>query len=262
VPAECVHLSIAARVAEVLALPPASRPAFVLGSVAVDVNNPLGWAREETHFWYGPDGDNVSGVATLLGRYPELAASHLTPPERAFVAGYLSHLLTDEQELAVLYRPYVVPLLDERPTPDRRELRLASLVLVDGAVEADGPHWLRAGGDGLRAALGVRLRDDLLPFVGLAAVRAWAAQTLAVTDLPASRPRVEPHRANKEPPRETMERVARLQEVLRQAVPPAVIRDFIQRATGESVRFIRAYQAGDPLPTPQGTTPAHEPALR
>jgi hypothetical protein len=51
VPAEPVHLAIAPRVADVLALDGSLRPAFILGSVAPDVNNLLGWPRQDTHFW-------------------------------------------------------------------------------------------------------------------------------------------------------------------------------------------------------------------
>ena len=153
-PAEYVHLSLAARSADALALPAAVRPAFFLGTVAADVNNPLGWPREATHFWPNAGGD-VSGALTLLARHPSLRASSLAPAERAFTAGYLGHLITDEQEILTISRPYVQPeavrRADGAPGANRRELRLASLIVVDAAVEADDPRPMRRSVDELRA---------------------------------------------------------------------------------------------------------------
>jgi hypothetical protein len=254
VPAEYVHLNLATRVADALALTSVLRHAFVLGNVATDVNNSLGWPRESTHFWYRSDGENVSGAPTLLARHPQLSARSLTGPERAFVAGYLSHLISDEQEILTL-PPYIAGLSVDGTAPDRRQVRLASLIAVDAAVEADDPRPMRRSVADLRAAMELQLRDDLLPFVAMTAVREWAAQTLAVADLPASWARIMPHRVGREPPSDVMQRVAMLQEALRLALPRAVIRDYLDRATRESVDFLKAYLVGDPLPTPHGTAP-------
>jgi hypothetical protein len=255
VPAEPVHLAIAPRVADALALAAALRPAFALGSVAPDVNNLLGWPRPETHFWYGPAGGDVSGALTLLARHPELAARGLSPPERAFLAGYLGHLVTDEQELTGLYRPYVDRAPADGPPVDGRELRLAALIVVDARVAALDPSRLHAGVAALREARHLRLRGDLLPFAPMAAVRAWADRTLAVVDLPPSRPRVEPHLARNEPPAETTRRVAALQERVERALPPPAIRGFVGRSVEQSVALLSAYLAGRALPIPWGTAP-------
>jgi hypothetical protein len=51
-PAEYVHLSIAARVADALELDATLRPALALGSVAADVINIVERPRQDTHFWY------------------------------------------------------------------------------------------------------------------------------------------------------------------------------------------------------------------
>jgi Zinc dependent phospholipase C len=260
-PAEFVHLALARRIADALALDGALRPAFALGNVAPDVNNVRGGARQDTHFWYWPEGGDVSGALTLLARYPKLRARCLAPSERAFVAGYLSHLITDEQEIVGLFRPYVTHLSKHVPAPDARELRLASLIVVDATVEACDPSRLQTAIAELRAAARLQLRDGLLPFVAMADVREWAARTLAVAGLPASRPRVEPHLAANEPPAAATHRGVALQEAIRRALPPAAIHDFIERSTRESADFIRAYLAGRPLPTPQGTQPLPEAVL-
>jgi hypothetical protein len=254
-PAEYVHLSIATRVADVFELDPTLRPEFALGSVAADVINVVERPRQDTHFWYWPEGGDVSGAPTLLALHPELAARHLSPPERAFVAGYLSHLITDEQEIVGLYRPYVARFSTGGAGSHNREVRLASLIVVDAAVEASDPMQVREGIGALRAATHLPLRDNLLPFVTMADVRDWAACTLAVADLPASRPRVEPHLADRQPAVEAMQRIAVLEQEVGHAVPGTAIRDFIDGAVGESVRFLEAYLADQPLPTPQGTTP-------
>ena len=257
-PAEFVHLALARRIADALALDDALRPAFALGSVAPDVNNVGGAARQDTHFWYWPAGGDVSGAPTLLARHPALRAHCLAPPERAFLAGYLSHLITDEQEIVGLFRPYVAHLSKRVPAPDTRELRLASLIMVDAAVEADDPSRLQIAIAELQAAARLPLRDGLLPFVAMVDVHEWAARTLAVAGLPASRPRVEPHVAANEPPAAVTRRVGALQQAIRRALPPAAIRDFIERSTSESAAFVGAYLAGRPLPTPQGTKPLRE----
>jgi hypothetical protein len=89
----------------------------------------------------------------------------------------------------------------------------------------------------------------------MAAIRAWAGRTLAVADLPPSRPRVEPHLADKEPPADARRRIAALEQEVRLALPETAISDFVAGATGESLRFLEAYLADRPLPTPSGTTP-------
>jgi hypothetical protein len=254
VPAEYVHLNLATRIADGLALTSDLRPAFVLGNVAADVNNPLGWPRESTHFWYRHDGHNVSGAPTLLARHPQLSARYLTPLEQAFVAGYLSHLISDEQEILTL-PPYVARLAADGIAPDRRQVRLASLIVVDRAVEADDPGPMRRSLAELQLAMELQLRDNLLPFVAMTAVREWAAQTLAVAGFPASWARVMPHRVDHEPPSDVMQGVATFQDALRLALPWTAIRDFLGRAVREGVSFLKAYLVDDPLPTPRGTTP-------
>jgi hypothetical protein len=254
VPAELVHVSLAAGIAGALPLDPAQQSAFVLGSVATDVNNLLGWSREETHFWPWPDEGNPSGAHVLLARYPQLQAQLLGPLERAFVAGYLCHLITDEQEILTLSRPYVTRLVGVA-SPEWREVRLASLIVVDAAVEAFAPPRLQRGIGQLRDALQLPLGDPLLPFLRLEDVRAWAGLTLAVSHLPPSQPRVQPHRAQETLPPDLRARRAALNEDLRRAIPPEAIAELAQRAERESLDFCAAYLAGAPLPVPRGTAP-------
>lgn len=64
-----------------------------------------------------------------------------------------------------------------------------------------------------------------------------------------------PHRADEALSMDVIQRVEVLQKALLRVLPQAVIRTFINRATGESVGFLEAYLAGQPLPTPAGTTP-------
>jgi hypothetical protein len=254
VPAELVHVSLAAGIAGALPLDPTQQSAFVLGSVATDVNNLLGWSREETHFWPWPDEGNPSGAHVLLARYPQLQAQQLPTLERAFVAGYLCHLITDEQEILTLSRPYVTRLVGVA-SPEWREVRLAALIVVDAAVEASDPPRLQRGIGQLRDALQLPLGDPLLPFLRLEDVRAWAGLTLAVSHLPPSQRRVQPHRVPETPPPspDLQAHRAALNEDLRRAIPAEAIAELAQRAEGESLDFCAAYLAGAPLPVPQGT---------
>jgi hypothetical protein len=257
VPAELVHVSLAAGIAGALPLgpvDPAQQSAFVLGSVATDVNNLLGWTREETHFWPWPDEGNPSGAHVLLARYPQLQAQQLAPLERAFVAGYLCHLLTDEQEILTLSRPYVTRLVGVA-SPEWREVRLAALIVVDAAVEASDPPRLQRGIGQLRDALQLPLSDPLLPFLRLEDVRAWANLTLAVSHLPPGQPRVQPHRAQETPSPDLRARRAALIEYVGRAIPPQAIAELMQRAGSESLDFCAAYLDGGPLPVPRGTAP-------
>jgi len=66
--------------------------------------------REETHFFDLERETSESGVATLFKEYPDLAHSEgLDSSAMSFVAGYLSHLVTDEVWILDIYRPCFGP---------------------------------------------------------------------------------------------------------------------------------------------------------
>ena len=63
--------------------------------------------RERTHFATLSLESVGTGVRTMLGSYPELAnPSDLTPATRAFILGYVSHLVADEVWITTMFRTY------------------------------------------------------------------------------------------------------------------------------------------------------------
>lgn len=80
---------------------------FLLGSTAPDIRALTKRARAEYHF-VELDFENVGdGVSNMFAAYPDLMnAAESDAPTRAFVAGYISHLLADETYITRMFRPY------------------------------------------------------------------------------------------------------------------------------------------------------------
>jgi hypothetical protein len=83
------------------------RGGLYLGSTAPDIRVITKWERSRTHFFDLDCFDEQSGVSALFIEYPALAnAAELSPQTRAFIAGYLTHLVTDETWITTVYRPH------------------------------------------------------------------------------------------------------------------------------------------------------------
>jgi hypothetical protein len=109
VPPFCLHLSIADEAIERLHNPVISgnRGSYYLGSTAPDIRFFISASREETHFLSLESEDGASGIQAMFEAYPELAeTSSLSDATKSFIAGYLSHLVTDESWIYLIYRPY------------------------------------------------------------------------------------------------------------------------------------------------------------
>lgn len=103
-----MHMFLARQLAKTLADPriAAEEGAYYLGSTAPDIRVLTRWERERTHFFDLHRFDEQSGVENLFRAYPELARPEaLNPPTVAFLAGYLTHLVLDEQWIRDVYRP-------------------------------------------------------------------------------------------------------------------------------------------------------------
>ena len=108
-PPICLHLGIAEETVSRLRHPvlSANRGSFYLGSTAPDIRYFIDATREETHFIPLESDDRESGVEAMFEAYPEVSReADLNAATRAFVAGYLSHLVTDEAWIRLVYRPY------------------------------------------------------------------------------------------------------------------------------------------------------------
>lgn len=81
------------------------RGSFYLGATAPDIRVMLRIERQQTHFFDLDEFLPQDSVARMLAVQPHLAeAARLDDQTRAFVAGYLTHLLMDEQYIQTMYR--------------------------------------------------------------------------------------------------------------------------------------------------------------
>ena len=121
-PTPVMHLALAEEILHGDALAPAirrllgqQRGPFLLGNTAPDVQTVSGQTRYETHFYAitrtsAPsqrEKGNRPAYETLFAAHPLLAnAELLPPPQAAFIAGYIAHLLLDELWLDEIFLPY------------------------------------------------------------------------------------------------------------------------------------------------------------
>src|SRR5574341_30872 len=103
-----LHTAIAKNVADSLRLGflDDERGSLYLGATAPDIRVVTRWERARTHFFDLNNFDEQDGVAAFFEAYPSLAGGCIEPPTRAFVAGYLTHLVMDERWINSVYRPF------------------------------------------------------------------------------------------------------------------------------------------------------------
>lgn len=102
-----LHTAIAKNVADALRLGllDDERGSLYMGATAPDIRVVTRWERARTHFFDLNNFDEQDGVAAFFDAYPSLVAC-LESPTRAFVAGYLTHLVMDERWISNVYRPF------------------------------------------------------------------------------------------------------------------------------------------------------------
>ncbi|MBI4233297.1 MAG: hypothetical protein HY686_02530 [Chloroflexi bacterium] len=103
------HIALALEMADRLCHPAVERHrgAYVLGATAPDIRIITRWTREQTHFAPLDSEDMSAGVQGLFQAHPQLAcAAQLGEATRAFVVGYVSHLVADQAWVVKLYRPF------------------------------------------------------------------------------------------------------------------------------------------------------------
>jgi hypothetical protein len=84
---------------------------YLLGSTIPDVHVITeSLSRQETHFFDLNGESEEGGIDSFIETHPELRQdSKLSQVTKATVAGYLSHLATDEIWISYIYRPYFGP---------------------------------------------------------------------------------------------------------------------------------------------------------
>ena len=108
-PPLAIHAAIARQMADSLRVPEldAQRGNVYLGSTAPDVRVLTRWERRRTHYFDIHNFDDQSSVSAFFDDNPSLSdAAALSTPSRAFLAGYLSHLVVDEMWISAVYRPF------------------------------------------------------------------------------------------------------------------------------------------------------------
>ena len=208
-------------------------PAFYFGSAAPDFQSICGIPREDTHFYrMPPDPDNMA-YTRMFASYPELAdAGHLPAAKMVFLAGYIAHLLLD----LVWFRQILVPMFfraEQLGSRQQRHLlhlillayldRVALKALPDSAAvtmaSAQPVQWLPFGGDEeLR-----QWRDYLVPQLKPGAVtqttEIYAARLGVTEEAFAGKLKdgawLQSHLFSQVP-------VPRVQQILRDAVPPTI----------------------------------------
>ena len=104
-----LHIDIAKGAAERLpnSLLDDERGNLYLGSTAPDIRVITRWERERTHFFDLANFEEQSGVCGFFETHPALSScGSVSKPTAAFIAGYLSHLVTDELWINAVYRPH------------------------------------------------------------------------------------------------------------------------------------------------------------
>lgn len=104
-----LHMVLANRIAEGLGLADidGNPGEYLLGATSPDIRVLTRQGREETHFFDLDVHDHQDSVAGFFEAYEHLVdPAGLAPVTRAFVAGYVSHLIFDENYITGIYRPY------------------------------------------------------------------------------------------------------------------------------------------------------------
>ena len=79
---------------------------FLLGATTPDIRAMVKWPREQTHFAPLSVDQVGAGARAMFQGYPELRDGKANAPTRAFVAGYVNHLVADESWIVNIYRVF------------------------------------------------------------------------------------------------------------------------------------------------------------
>lgn len=262
-PSPFIHLALASSAADALPLAAAERPALLLGSIAPDARSVTGQSREATHFWSSHN--DVSGALKLLVAYPGLQADRLLPAERAYVAGYLAHLVADEQWTLLIYRRFFGRRSKFGASQEGAQLQLALHTVLEEERELARPPMHALIGE-LRAAQGFVPPVECASFLAPETLEQWRALVVrqwakapgkerlaslleAVAHDDARETREERDRRRND----LLERLDGLRQEARTYVVRDALEDFEARAIRESTSFVRDYLAGTPPRPPLGT---------
>ena len=97
--------------------------AYYLGSTAPDIRAMTRWPREQTHFAPLSVEEVGTGTKAMFRLHPELQED-MSPASRAFLAGYVCHLASDEVWITSVFRPNFDTAEASRLTDDQVEANI------------------------------------------------------------------------------------------------------------------------------------------
>lgn len=179
-----LHMTIARELACDLTSPAidAERGAYYLGATTPDIRVLTRGDRSETHFFDLHDFEAQDGVERLFEREPSLRdAQMLAPATAAFTAGYISHLVMDQDYITLIYRP----LFGER-SPVAGD---ALADVMDKVLQWDVDRQARGDEskpDEIRRALMESAVDVNIGFIARETLLKWRDMSAEVIGTPAS----------------------------------------------------------------------------
>ena len=153
---------------------------FLLGATTPDIRVITRWDRERTHFFDITDEGHQDSVAAFFTAHRSLRdAARLNPQTRAWVCGYLTHLIMDQEYVTAVYRPYF----------GRRSLLGGDshANLLDRILQYEFDRREREHGEtmrGFRRALFTSALDIDAGFIDRSTLEQWRDTTAAVTEHP------------------------------------------------------------------------------
>ncbi len=160
----------------------AERGAYYLGATTPDIRVMTRWDRERTHFFKLDDFHEQSGVHRLFEQEPRLRdAATLDAPTAAFMAGYLSHLVMDEDYITQIYRPLFG---EQSPLRDDAVANVMDKTLQWDIERADCEDLSRV--DEIRQALAETAVEVNVEFIAQETLRQWRDDSLDVIGQPPS----------------------------------------------------------------------------
>tara|TARA_A100001037_G_C15139595_1_gene632987 strand:+ start:757 stop:1503 length:747 start_codon:yes stop_codon:yes gene_type:complete len=103
------HIATAHKIASILGDEYVSEDVWgycLLGSTVPDIRAMTKRPRSETHFTELTLKSIGEGTTMMFSIHPELKSSSIDPKMKAFLCGYISHLICDETWITKMYRPY------------------------------------------------------------------------------------------------------------------------------------------------------------
>ena len=218
-----------------------TRPVFIFGNTAPDVQTMSGEDRAATHFFHVPLRDKTPAYETMFARYSQLSVAAALPKEQsAFITGYICHLLLDQLWIGEILESYFGLEATWENIRERLFLHNVMRIHIDRQDLAQLPS-------DLDIVLAQVQPSDWLPFVEDQHLRAWrdfvSVQLAPGADIQTVA--VFAERMGRAPSEfETLlDSPQRLQARLWENIPRSELISFRQRALAKSIELVHSYLA-------------------